>query len=109
MRFIVDAQLPPALARWIAGQGQVAEHVLDLEMARRSDRDIWAYAHDRGAVIVTKDQDFASRRATEVAGPPIVWLRCGNTRRHELLGWFEQHFSGVLAALERGETLIEIR
>ena len=109
MRFLVDAQLPPALARWIACQGQVAEHVLDLAMARTSDRENWAYALARGAVIVTKDQDFANRRATEVAGPPIVWLRCGNTRRHELLAWFEQHFSGVLAALERGEVLIEIR
>ncbi len=78
-------------------------------MATTSDRAIWSYAIACGPVIITKDQDFASRRATEPNGPPIVRLRCGNTRRHELLGWFEQHFSGVLAAPERGETLIEIR
>ena len=107
-RFVVDAQLPPALARWLASQGYVAEHVLNLSMARTSDRGIWEYALARGAVIVTKDQDFASRRAAEKDGPPIVWLRCGNTRRNELLAWFEHWFSAIVAALERGEILIEI-
>jgi predicted nuclease of predicted toxin-antitoxin system len=109
VRFVVDAQLPPALARWLSHQGYLAEHVLDLTMATSSDRDIWTYAVACGAVIVTKDQDFASRRASEVSGPPIVWLRCGNTRRHELLNWFERHFSALLVALERGEALVEIR
>jgi predicted nuclease of predicted toxin-antitoxin system len=109
MRFLVDAQLPPALARWVANRGYVAEHVLDLTMAMASDREIWSYAVACGAVILTKDQDFASRRASEIAGPTIVWLRCGNTRRHELLTWFEQHFPLLLAALERGEILVEVR
>jgi predicted nuclease of predicted toxin-antitoxin system len=109
MRFLVDAQLPPALARWVAGRGYVAEHVLDLAMAMSSDREIWAYAIACGAVIITKDQDFASRRASEQSGPPIVWLRCGNTRRQELLRWFDQQFSVLLAALERGEHLVEVR
>jgi predicted nuclease of predicted toxin-antitoxin system len=109
VRFLVDAQLPPALARWLAGRGHVAEHVLDLSMATTSDRTIWSHASACGAVIVTKDQDFANRRASELAGPQIVWLRCGNTRRHELLDWFERHFPAVLSALERGETLIEVR
>jgi predicted nuclease of predicted toxin-antitoxin system len=109
MRFLVDAQLPPALARWLAGRGHVAEHVLDLAMAANSDREIWEYALTHGAVVLTKDQDFASRRAIDFTGPQIVWLRCGNTRRHALLVWFAQQFSAVMAALERGEAVIEIR
>ena len=40
MRFLVDAQLPPALARWLAGRGHTAEHVADLMMAGASDRMI---------------------------------------------------------------------
>ena len=108
MRFLVDAQLPPALARGISSQGHVGEHVLDQSMGRTSDRGIWEYALACGAVIITKDQDFASRRASETDGPPIVWLRCGNTRRGELLAWFERSFSAIVAGLERGETLIEI-
>ena len=108
MRFLVDAQLPPALARWISSQGYVAGHVLDLATARTSDRGIWDYAFACSAVIVTKDQDIANRRAAELDGPPIVWLRCGNTRRNELNAWFERSFLVIIAALEHGETLIEI-
>jgi predicted nuclease of predicted toxin-antitoxin system len=109
MRFVVDAQLPPALARWISDRGYRAEHVCDFTMVTASDQDIWAYALSCGAVIVTKDQDFANRRASDLSGPPIVWLRCGNTRRHELPVRFEQHFPTLLAALDRGEPLVEVR
>lgn len=28
-RFLIDAQLPPALARWLVAQGHAAEHVND--------------------------------------------------------------------------------
>jgi predicted nuclease of predicted toxin-antitoxin system len=37
MRFLVDAQLPPALARWLAGKGHEAEHVADRQMEAASD------------------------------------------------------------------------
>jgi len=29
MQFLVDAQLPPALARWLVGHGHDATHVVD--------------------------------------------------------------------------------
>lgn len=41
MRFLVDAQLPPALARWLASQGHQADHVGDLGLAAAMDRVIW--------------------------------------------------------------------
>ena len=77
-------------------------------MADASGREIWQHASLVSAVIVTKDQDFPGRRAIEQDGPQIVWLRCGNTRRRELLDWFEVRFVVILAALERGEDLVEI-
>lgn len=62
MRFLVDAQLPPALARWLTSQGQKAEHVMDLDLHRASDPEIWRFAEATSAVIVTKDEYFALRR-----------------------------------------------
>jgi predicted nuclease of predicted toxin-antitoxin system len=109
VRFVVDAQLPPALARWIAGQQHDAEHVADVGLTAASDREIWRYAEAAGAVIVTKDEDFARRRSLESEGPPIVWLRLGNTRRAELLRQFGHAFPMILAALARHERLIEVR
>ena len=108
MRFLVDAQLPPALARWLTAHGHEAEHVIDLQMATASDAAIWDFAVRAGAVIVTKDEDFAQRKALLDTGPAVIWVRLPNSRRRDLLRWLEAALPGVLSALERGETLIEV-
>jgi predicted nuclease of predicted toxin-antitoxin system len=108
MRFIVDAQLPPALARWLVETGQEAEHVADRGLQAAPDGEIWELALAEGAAIVTKDEDFAQRKALTGAGPAIVWVRLPNTRRQHLLAVFAAAFPAIIEALERGETLVEI-
>jgi predicted nuclease of predicted toxin-antitoxin system len=108
MRFLVDAQLPPALARWLASKGHSAEHVADIGLAHAADTEIWNHALAVGAVIVSKDEDFAQRKILALEGPAVVWVRLPNTRRRELLVWFDGVLPQILRALERGETLIEI-
>lgn len=108
MRFLVDAQLPPALARWLAAKGHEAEHVDDKGMQAASDTTIWDYALACSAAIVTKDEDFAQRKVLTEVGPVVVWIRLPNTRRRDLLAWFETILPNILVALERGETLVEV-
>ena len=108
MRFLVDAHLPPALARWLNGQGHNAEHVFERGMRSTPDREIWEYAQSVGAVIITKDSDFANRRVLRFDGPPIVWIRRGNTPRHQLLGWFAPLLPAIVEALEGGESVVEV-
>jgi len=107
LRFLVDAQLPPALARRIETLGHSADHVFDCGLATASDDAIRTYATKIGAVIVTKDEDFVVRRVLQ-EGPAVVWIRIGNTRRAELLRRIEADFIAIVAALERGETLVEL-
>lgn len=109
MRFLVDAQLPPALARWLEAQGYRAAHVSDLEMSAASDVEIWRTAAEQLWVIVTKDEDFALWRVrSEDTGPAVIWLRIGNTRKAELLRWLEPLLPDIAAALESGEKLVEV-
>lgn len=56
MRFLVDAQLPPALARLLSRHGHLAEHVHDIGLGAAADRDIWSHARDHDAVLITKDE-----------------------------------------------------
>jgi len=108
MRFLIDAQLPPALARWIESQGQRAEHVVDIGMNDANDRAIWLWAREKNAVIISKDSDFVTLATLEENCPPVVWIRLGNTRRQALLEWFSPLFPKILDALQQGEKLIEI-
>jgi predicted nuclease of predicted toxin-antitoxin system len=108
MRFLVDAQLPPALARWLAAAGHDAEHIADRGLTTAKDDAIWAHALATTRAIITKDEGFHARLALEGAGPTIIWVRLGNTRKRELLAWFEQRLPEILDALERGESIIEL-
>jgi predicted nuclease of predicted toxin-antitoxin system len=73
VRFLVDAQLPPALARKLSAHGHHAEHVTDIGPADASDRVLWQYALEHSAVLVTKDEDFPSMLALggDIAGVPV--------------------------------------
>lgn len=108
MRFLVDAQIPPALARWLVAQDHEAEHVMDCGLESATDTLVWEAALEKQAVIISKDEDFAIRSNMSQHGPPIVWLRIGNTSRTELLEWFAIALPQILKELEKGERLIEV-
>ena len=108
MRFLVDAQLPPALARWLVQEGHVAEHVVDRQLERAADAAIWDFAVANAATIITKDEDFAQRKVLAATGPRVIWVRLPNTRRQQLLASFETALPDIVSALARGETLIEV-
>ena len=103
MRFLIDAQLPPALARLLREHGHEADHV------DASDREPWRFALDNQAVIVTKDEDFSNMIAHGGEAPSVVWVRIGNTRRTVLLAWFEPLVDEIVRLIEDGQRLIELR
>jgi predicted nuclease of predicted toxin-antitoxin system len=57
-RFLVDAQLPPALADRLSSIGYYAEHVARVGLGGAGDNAIWAYAKQSGMILITKDEDF---------------------------------------------------
>ncbi len=58
------------------------------------------------SVIVTKDEDVAVRARLR-PGPPVVWIRVGNTRNADLVRRAAALWPRVIEALTRGETLID--
>ena len=109
MRFLIDAQLPPALAYWLRERGHAAEHVDDVGLSTAEDLDIWNRASEDGAIIITKDEDFAERAARDDTGPVIVWLRLGNSTNRALLQWLDPRWAEITELLESGSRLIEVR
>jgi predicted nuclease of predicted toxin-antitoxin system len=109
VRFLVDAQLPPALARLLADRGHVAEHVGDVGLLSSSDSEIARSAITHDAVLITKAEDFADQALLGAPMPIIVWVRVGNTTRQALLDWFDPLLNQLIAMLDSGERLIELR
>ncbi len=107
-RFIVDAQLPPALARWIETRGNQAVAVRELQLRDSSDETIWNHAVETGEVIITKDEDFADRTWRTESGPQIIWLRIGNSGNTVLVNWLTPLWPEILRKLEMQHRLIEV-
>ena len=77
-------------------------------MAGARDRDIWDRAAADGSVLITKDEDFVTMRAFRSGGPPVVWIRIGNVTKRALVQRLTRDFPLIIAALERGETIVQI-
>ena len=59
MRIWIDAQLPPALAKWLIETFDLeAASLRDLELRDAQDIEIFEAARTDNAVIMTKDSDF---------------------------------------------------
>jgi predicted nuclease of predicted toxin-antitoxin system len=109
VKFLVDNQLPTALARWLASRGYNAMHVLGVGLTDATDRAILNYAISNESVVVSKDEDF-SRLIAEADSPLcVVWVRLGNCRTRALLEAFDSAFPQITASLEAGIRLIEIK
>jgi predicted nuclease of predicted toxin-antitoxin system len=98
---------PSVLAAALRDAGCCAAHVDDLGLITATDLQIWDEAMSRSAVLVTKDRDFPIFRATSNDGPVILWVRVGNTDNRSLIKQILRALPAIIAAVERGETVIE--
>ena len=109
MRFLIDAQLPPALARFIESQGLESRAVREVGLREAEDEVIWTFAASEQWVVITKDEDFVERVLARQSGPQIVWLRLGNCTNRVLLALLQPIFADVLRELETGSRIVEVR
>ena len=109
MRLLIDAQLPPALARWLGEHGVAATPVRELGLRDSDDGSIWNFATTGGWTVLTKDEDFVARCVGNPAAPPVVWLRIGNCTNRVLFVWLEPLLPQIKNRLAEGEKIIEVR
>lgn len=100
MRFLVDMPLSPGLVLWLAQHGHEAVHVIELGLARASDKVILARAQREQRVVVTADLDYPRLLAlTRAKGPGLILFRGGNYSEQEAM----DHLRRTLAAIPEKE------
>ena len=109
MKFLVDNQLPAALARFLASRGVDCKHVLDLDMGDASDSGIWECASQDDCVVISKDEDFLYLANAPEAKARLIWVRLGNCRTKALLAAVERMWPRIEAALKSGDRIMELR
>jgi predicted nuclease of predicted toxin-antitoxin system len=107
--FWIDAQLSPALARWLTSQfGVAAVSMRDLGLLVAEDPAIFQAAREAGAVVVTKDRDFVDLVERLGSPPQILWVTSGNTSNARMQEILRAAFEDALHLLRSGEPLVEI-
>ncbi len=90
MRFLVDAQLPPSLSKWLCGQGHDSIHTFDLpEKNRTADHFVADFADDTDRIVISKDSDFAALKLLTGKPKKLLLLKTGNLNNRLLLQIFE--------------------
>ena len=109
MTFLVDNQLPAALARFLTSRGLDCWHVLDVDLPNASDAEIWEYASRNDCVLISKDEDFFYLANVPSAKVRLIWIRLGNCRTPELLYAMASLWPKIEASLKAGDRIIEVR
>ena len=110
MKLWIDAQLSPALARWITAhfEGIEAIAVRALGLRDMEDAEIFEAARQANAVVMSKDSDFVDLVNRLDPPPQVSWIRCGNTSNAQVRVILSSTLSAAVDLLQKGEPLVEI-
>lgn len=109
MKFLIDHQLPPALANFFITKGHESVHVMKVGLDAVPDEIIWQKCVSENWIMVSKDEDFFNLSISKIPTLKLIWVRLGNCRSASLLNTFEKIFPEILSALQQGENIIELR
>ena len=108
MKFLIDAQLPPVLARVMKREGYEVAHVFELEMVSADDIDIKEYALKNDSVIISKDEDFATYAMDPESKVNVIWVRTGNCKNNTLISAIIRNLEAAKELIGSGSKLVEI-
>jgi predicted nuclease of predicted toxin-antitoxin system len=109
----IDAQLSPALAPFVtdlfgAALAIEASSVKWLGLRDATDEAIYAAAREAGAIVLTKDADFAVMLERHGPPPCVIWVTLGNTSNARMREVLRKALPEALSLLRSGEALVEI-
>lgn len=101
MKFLVDAQLPQQLARWLQAEGHEAVHTRDLPGGNRTgDTAINEISLREQRVVVTKDEDFVDLFLLRHQPYKLLLVATGNISNKELERLFQKNLAHIVTAFE---------
>lgn len=99
-KFIIDQQLPHALATHLTRLGHDATHIKDYPGgATLADAEVIRIADAEGRIVVTKDDDFRVTHLLKRAPAGLLHVTCGNISTADLLSLIDRHYSELTVAI----------
>jgi predicted nuclease of predicted toxin-antitoxin system len=104
VKFLIDAQLPRRLARWLQQAGHNALHTLDLAQGNRTpDAEIVRRANDEGRIVITKDADFVNSFTLAREPRKLLLISTGNISNAELNALLDANLFTIVQAFQTAD------
>jgi predicted nuclease of predicted toxin-antitoxin system len=108
MKFLVDAQLPVRLARFLQAAGHDTIHTKDLpQQNATTDAEINALSIQQNRIVITEDRDFLDSFLISQEPYKLLPVTTGNITNVELEALFQNNLTQI-EALFTQHSLIEM-
>jgi len=102
MKFLLDMGISPRTGEFLRENGHEASHLVEEDLHKLSDPDIFEKARSEGSVLLTHDLDFTDLVAASGERlPSVILFRLGSMRPDNV-----NHFLRMVI-LEHGRLLVE--
>jgi predicted nuclease of predicted toxin-antitoxin system len=106
MKFIIDAQLPFRLAKFLKSKGFDAIHTDSLpNKERTTDDEIRTISVFQKRIVITKDSDFLDSHLVRKVPPKLLMISTGNIVNRQLIQLFEDNLDSIIEAFETNDWL----
>lgn len=106
MKLLFDQNLSPRLVDRLSDVYPDSVHVMEVDLDRALDHEIWTFAAHNGYAIVTKDADFGELSVLRDSPPNVVWICRGNCSTQEIETLLRRRRDAVVALEEDPESSI---
>lgn len=90
-KFVVDEDLPEATAAMLKRMGYWAKHIRQISLRGASDQEVFQYAQNQNAVLITADKGFGDVRRFPIGSHyGIIILRLRKRDRNNILQRLQQ-------------------
>jgi predicted nuclease of predicted toxin-antitoxin system len=97
MRFIIDAQLPFALSKYLLDKGFDVIHTDDLPNKEfTTDNEIRDVSIQQKRIVITKDSDFLDSFYVKGIPPKLLLVSPGNIKNRALIELFDSNIDKIV-------------
>ena len=100
MKLLLDQNLSPKLVKQLNEQFPDTKHLIDIELDRASDFEVWEYAKSNNFIIISKDTDFINLNALRGFPPKVIWIQRGNCSTDQILHLIKNNFIPIKFFIE---------
>jgi predicted nuclease of predicted toxin-antitoxin system len=100
MKLLIDQNLSPNLVTKLIEKFPDSKHLINLNLDKATDFEIWEYARNNNFIIISKDTDFININALKGFPPKVICIQRGNCSTDQIFQLITGNFITIKFFIE---------